>query len=440
MRSMHGWYLPHPRADAKQGDSRVVRNTDTRENDGDGTLGRRAMTPNGPDLAGDEGVLGIIEWLAGDECHALDSGGLAAAPGQRLRALGLPLDWLSLHLRPLHPELLGLMRAWAPGVPGAAGEVHAYEFGFDQSIALAGNPVLHVMTTGQWLRLRLDAREDWVWPRIEALERAGLAELIIAPLPMGHAQISAAAFGTRRSEGFAAAERAVLERLAPALRSAGEARLLRLAEATLLDTYVGAATGRRILAGHIRRGDVETIDAALMLCDLRGFTALSNRLPAKRVVELLNRYFDEVVPAISDSGGEVLKFIGDAVLAFFRDEGGPAQSCAAAFGAARLALARLAAVREPDAELHAGIALHHGAVDYGNIGSGHRLDFTVIGRDVNLTSRIETVCSATGHPLLMSERFARLAGVPGTVAVGRHVLKGFAEPVELFTAPVSRLP
>jgi adenylate cyclase len=292
------------------------------------------------------------------------------------------------------------------------------------------------MESGKWLTVRPADLDGGAWQAyLDIFRRAGLAELLIAPLTMGEGPRSAAVFGTRRADGFAAAERAALERVVPALRGACELRVLRRVEATLLATYVGAGAGRHILAGQIRRGDVETLEAALFLCDLRGFTALSNRLAGRRVLELLNRYFDQVVPAIAESGGEVLKFMGDAVLAFFHHPDGPRPSCAAAYAAAEAALARLAAVREPDAELEAGIALHHGELAFGNIGSGRRLDFTLIGRDVKLTSRIETVCSATGRPLLMSEDFVRLLGLPGTVAAGRHRLKGFAEPVALFAPP-----
>jgi adenylate cyclase len=236
--------------------------------------------------------------------------------------------------------------------------------------------------------------------------------------------VSAVSFGTRRPSGFSAVEQALLRRVVPALRGA--------VATALLDTYVGSATGRRILSGHIRRGDVESLEAALMFCDLHDFTALSNRLPSERVLALLNIYYDQVVPAIGERGGEVLKFLGDGVLAFFHDYGGPAPSCAAAFEAARLVCERLAQVCLPDAKLRAGIALHFGEVSYGNIGAGDRLDFTVIGRDVNLTSRIQGLCGAANQSLLMSERFAHLLDRPGTAPIGRYELKGFAEPAALF--------
>jgi adenylate cyclase len=182
----------------------------------------------------------------------------------------------------------------------------------------------------------------------------------------------------------------------------------------------------------VRRGEVETLEAALMLCDLRGFTELSNRLPSGRVLELLNSYFDCIVPAINEAGGEVIKFMGDSVLAFFHRENA-AKACTACLQGASKALENLKRLTIPDAELQAGIALHYGEVSYGNIGYGHRLDFTLIGRDVNLVSRIQSVCSMTGHTLLMSERFARLLGRTRTSAIGRYELKGFPDLVELYT-------
>src|SRR5262249_23063954 len=178
-------------------------------------------------------------------------------------------------------------------------------------------------------------------------------------------------------------------------------------------------------------GQVETLEAALLLCDLRGFTELSNRLPVERVLELLNAYFDRVVPAIAAEGGEILKFMGDAVLAFFHRDAA-ADACSAGLRAAQGALESLGAFPAPDAELIAGVALHYGEVSYGNIGSGRRLDFTLIGPDVNLLSRIEGVCSTTGRPLLMSGRFADLLASAKTLSIDRHALRGFADPIELF--------
>jgi adenylate cyclase len=376
----------------------------------------------------DETILVIIEWLSSDESHGVDDAGLIAGLGRRLRAAGLPVDRLSLHLRTLHPEFFGRTLAWAPNEPV---EIHDREHGVEISQAFTDSPLGQVMATNEPLVVRRSAGSNAKWTEFDIYKDRGLMELVIVSLHNAEGPTSAATFGTIRPAGFSATDLAALERIVPALRNACELRTLRQVELTLLNTYVGPTTGRRILAGRIRRGQIESLDAALMLCDLRGFTDLSNRLPTERVLELLNLYFDQVLPAITDDGGEVLKFMGDAVLAFFhRDDA--AEACRAALEAALAALDRLDRLAEPDATLRAGIALHYGKVSYGNIGSGRRLDFTVIGPDVNLVSRIQTVCGNTGLPLLLSRRFADLVGSGQSTSVGFHNLKGFPEPAELY--------
>jgi adenylate cyclase len=372
-------------------------------------------------------VLDTIEWLSGNECHELDDAGLIAALGQRLRLIGLPIDRLTLHLRTLHPEILGRTLAWAPNEPV---EIHDRTHGIFSVPAFANSPLRQAMETGEALLVRLDGAVKPSWADIDVFQGRNLIEQYIVPLCNADGPVSAACFCTAFPRGFTVSEMAALERIVPALRNVCELRALRRTELTLLDTYIGATTAQRILAGHIRRGSVETLEAALLLCDLRGFTDLSNRLPGTRVLKLLDIYFDRVSPAITGSGGEILKFMGDAVLAFFSKDDAAA-ACEAALASAMMALGRLGEVSLPDARLQAGMALHYGEVSYGNIGSGQRLDFTVIGPDVNLLSRIQTACAPTNQPLLMSSRMAKLLTSKQTVSIGRHALRGFSEPIEL---------
>jgi adenylate cyclase len=191
-------------------------------------------------------------------------------------------------------------------------------------------------------------------------------------------------------------------------------------------------TASRILAGHIRRGEIESMEAALLLCDLRGFTELSNQLPGSTVLGLLNAYFDKVVPAITREGGEVLKFMGDAVLAFFPGIDPPG-ACQAALAAAKAILDEVDDFQYDSIRVKVGIALHYGEVSYGNVGSGNRLDFTLIGPDVNLVSRIQSICSERGDALLMSLSFREKARIGDAVPIGPQRLKGFADAMELFT-------
>src|SRR6185437_1961838 len=179
-----------------------------------------------------------------------------------------------------------------------------------------------------------------------------------------------------------------------------------------LRTYIGTEPGRLILEGQVRRGDVTTITAALMLIDLRDFSMLSDTMNPRAVVRLLNDYFDDVIPPIREHGGEVMEIMGDGVLAIFRrtPTANAVGACNAALAAATEGLAAVAARnrRNGDGErdIRIGIALHYGTVSYGNIGTDDRLDFTVIGPDVNLTSRIERLCRELDRMLIMSEQFA----------------------------------
>ncbi|HVI88990.1 MAG TPA: adenylate/guanylate cyclase domain-containing protein [Dongiaceae bacterium] len=374
----------------------------------------------------------IIEWLSSDDCHALDVSGLIDALAARLCAGGLQIQRLVIYLRPLHPTILGRAIAWAPGEPVSVLDI---EHGHDQSGHIPNNPVLHVMATRNWLTLRLD---DPQWTPHHIFIGRRLTELCIAPMIHGTSDraVSAVIFGTQQQEGFSTADLGLMRRILPALRSAIELRMWRRRTETILETYIGSDPERHILAGRIRRGDAETLEAALMFCDMHGFTELSNRLSSERVLQVLNIYFDQVVPPVTQCGGQILKFMGDGVLAFFRDEAGAAQSCAAAFKAANLIAERLSALSVPGAKIEAGIGLHYGEVSYGNIGSGNRLDYTVIGRDVNLTSRIQGLCGPTSHPLLMSKRFTDLLAVSGVGSIGCHAVKGFAEPIQLFAGTI----
>ena len=373
-------------------------------------------------------VLESIEWLTGDESHDLDAEGLVAGLGLRLRSIGIPLDRLVLHLRTIHPEIRGRTLAWAPNEDV---EVHDRAHGFELLTPFASSLLRQISETRGPFVIRLDESDRPDWTEIDVFKDRNLVEFVFLSLRNAEGVVASTAFCTKRNSGFTPAERAALERIVPALRNACELRAVRTTALALLDTYVGTGTAQRIFAGHIRRGQVESINAALMLSDLRGFTQMSNRLPSQRLIELLDAYFDCVVPAIDAAGGEVLKYIGDAVLAFFhRDDA--AAACMAALDGAIGALARLDQFSAPDAELHAGIALHYGEVSYGNIGSGHRLDFTLIGPDVNLLSRIQTVCSTSGQRLLMSERFAALLGATRATTIGNHDLKGFPRPVPLY--------
>ncbi|NNJ73953.1 MAG: adenylate/guanylate cyclase domain-containing protein, partial [Anderseniella sp.] len=197
------------------------------------------------------------------------------------------------------------------------------------------------------------------------------------------------------------------------------------------EAYLGPRTGRRVLDGQITRGDIDSINSAIMVSDIRDWTGLSNRMAAKDALALANEYFEIIAQAVESNGGEILKLIGDGVLAVFpldeQHKSSPA-ACRNALSAARQALQTTD--RSPD--LHFGIGLHFGEVLYGNIGSTTRIDFTVLGQAVNITARIEGFCSRLEIPLLFSREFADQTGEAGRV-VANETLKGYDDQFEILT-------
>jgi adenylate cyclase len=371
-------------------------------------------------------ALSIIEWLSGDECHSADEIGLIAGLGRRLQALGLPIDRLTLHLMTLHPEFVGRTIAWSPKEPV---EVHDREHG--AMAAFADSPLRKVMETREALTVSADDGERW--DNIDVFSGRGLNQLMIVPLCNADGPVSAAAFGTKRPNGFSYSDSQAIERILPALRNACELRLLRQAELSLLDTYIGPVTAQRVLAQKIRQNDIESMDAALLFCGLKDFTALSNRLSSTQVLRLLNAYFDKVVSAISQRGGEVLKFTGDTVLASFPSYDQRA-ACRAALASAAAILEQVDQSDFEGVAIRAEIGLHFGEVSYGNVGFGRQTDFTLIGPDVNFVCSIQAACRQLTMPLLMSENFRERGQMAEATPLGLHDFAGFDRQFELFAS------
>ena len=231
------------------------------------------------------------------------------------------------------------------------------------------------------------------------------------------------------------------ESLREAARFAAAPLAALTARATLnaaLEAYLGRRSAERVLAGPLRRGIGETIEAALLFADLRGFTALSESTPPSEVIAALDAWFDRIAGSVHAFGGEVLKFIGDGMLAIFPvASGSPRNACDAALkavAAARSGMAYLdeARVRDGLPPLPFGVALHLGEMLWGNIGAADRLDFTAIGPAVNLVSRLEGLCRPLERTVLISGAFAAATGTP-LIPLGTHALRGIAAPCAVFT-------
>ncbi|MBL0221120.1 MAG: adenylate/guanylate cyclase domain-containing protein [Myxococcales bacterium] len=369
------------------------------------------------------------DWLIAGAPGASTSIEVFAGTCERLLAEGVPVGRGEAYVRTLHPQFAGRTFEWTP-----AFGCRALEAAHTQDLDAATAPLRHVFLRGESYRHRIARREDD--PYLGMMCSLGMVEVLALPMVFTSGEIHAVAFATR--EGFSDGQLAALEAIAAPLSRMAEILALRRTAANVVSAYVGRDAGARVLAGKIRRGDTELIECAIWFSDMRGFSARSNEQSPREVIDMLNELFDCQVPTIEEQGGEVLKFIGDGLLAIFvprPGEVGLGACCTRALAACRASLATLAARNAGVAEpLRFGIALHVGEVAYGNIGAANRLDFTCIGRAINLAARIETLTGETGRDVLASEAFATLCG--GFVAAGEHRVKGFATPVAVF-APAS---
>jgi adenylate cyclase len=246
-------------------------------------------------------------------------------------------------------------------------------------------------------------------------------------------------WATDRADGFSDEEVGALKRLTPFLGLAiKSASLARIAE-TLVETYLGRDAGRRVLRGRIERGVADQIKTVLWFSDLRNYTRIADTSPPEEIIPLLNDYAEAIVSSIQQHSGDVLKLIGDGVLAIFPAEERN-RACAAALNAAQAAQEAVAALNArrlenglPATEMYLG--LHIGEVFYGNIGSKDRLDFTVVGPAVNEVSRIAAMCRSVDQPILLSAAFAQscVDEARAFASVGRFALRGVGKPQELFT-------
>ena len=348
---------------------------------------------------------------------------------ERLNAAGVPIDRAIVSTNTLHAVHLSYYRLWQSDGAHVSDtydrdEVHLGYF--DRS------PLRVIAETGQPVELRLAETPDDAYGIVPDLKREGYTHYLAVPLRFSDGVNNQLTWSTKRASGFTADDIAVLRGLEPALSAALEIRMLRRAMVETLQTYLGDEPGRRVAHGAIVRGEVSEIEAAILFADLRGFTASSTHLNSDVLVRLLNEYYACLIPAVERQGGDVLKLIGDGMLAIFPDADGDApQRAYAAACEAQAAIAEANARGSDWPELAAGIALHHGTAAYGNIGSVTRLDFTVIGRDVNLASRICGMCREAGAPVLMSAAFCdRLARE--AEEVGAFPLRGIAEPMMLY--------
>ena len=356
----------------------------------------------------------ISAWLRADARRAGNPGNLLTRLGEWLDSAGLPLEAMTLELETLNPLMAGSALVWHRE-QSAAIETPRFHHPFGSGLVSSARPAMS------------GAGEQ---------DSSASLKLVItfSDGSRHHLTIVASAL-----DGFNETDIDRLRILAEMLAAPLEVLVLKQINRTLMTTYLGARTADQVLSGAIRRGMCDSVRAVLWYSDLRDFTAQSQRLSGDAVIALLNSHFERLAPPIKAFGGEVLKFMGDGLLAIFPIDaaGSEKRACAQAIKsvrAARAGMASLNAERRSQGKtpLAFGVALHIGEVMYGNIGAPDRLDFTVIGPTVNLASRLESLSKPLGCPVLISEPF-KAASDEALISLGCHHLPNIADAIEIFT-------
>jgi adenylate cyclase len=380
----------------------------------------------------------LARWLVTDAYRITDTLQLVKEMGEQLVAAGIPLWRLSYFLLTLHPEFAGKRYSWRRG---RGVEVAIAPHGLQQDARYRDSPMAPVFDQHKTIRVRLERVE----PKesvLRELKAEGATDYIALPLIFTTGHVDGLSIVSDRPGGFSMQDLDRMYQLQFAFSRIVEIHRLRDIAVNLLDAYVGRAAGQHILAGEVKRGDGQSIEAVIWYCDLRGFTRASDRLPRDAIIALLNDYFGVMAEAVTAARGEILKFMGDAMLAMFAVPAAAERRAVAlaaldAAGAAQEGIAALNQRRAAsgDIPVRFGLALHIGEAMFGNIGASARLDFTVIGPAVNYAARLEKLTASLERPVLVSAALAALLPSDALVPVGKHALKDIDEPQVVYALP-----
>jgi adenylate cyclase len=374
----------------------------------------------------------VLDWLDAGAAPARRPDDALMYFCRKLLACGVALHRVAVFVRTLHPNVAGRGYFWRADREEV--EVDQAEHSFIGSEEHLASPIYTVWSRECEVRRRLaDPACPMDYPVLADLRAEGVTDYLALPLRFVSGEIHCATFATRRPGGFTEAEVAAIHRVLPPFTRLAEIYASLRKAQNILDAYLGPAAGEKVLAGRIKRGDSEEIDAVIWFCDLRESTALADSMSRREFLALLNEYFECVLGPVLERGGRVLRFIGDAALAIFPVEGKPAEACAGALAAAREALDRMHTLNKARLRpLRFGIGLHLGQLTYGNVGTPTRIEFTVVGAAANEAARIESLCKDLGVDLVVSERVAR--ALPSAFrSLGSHTLRGVGDKMELFT-------
>ncbi|MBY6140567.1 adenylate/guanylate cyclase domain-containing protein [Leisingera daeponensis] len=390
----------------------------------------------------------LIAWLMEQGLQGAPQQDLLQGYCQRLVAAGVPLWRFTVAQRAFHPKFGGLGFWWTR----EEGIRHEhYEYRESPREEWLRSPFFYILEQDlEEYRERLEGGAPERFPLLGELHGRGATDYFAAGVrfappeagpnnPLSPHEGMLASWSTDRKGGFSSRELDLIRTTLPHLGLALKSSSNRQMASDLLQVYLGRDAGRRVLSGEIQRGSSQQIDAVICLFDLKGFTQLSERLPGAELIDMLNGYFGLAVESVQSHGGNILKFMGDGMLAMF-NLGSIEEDAHAALAAANELCGKVRsfnAAREAEGLPTASytLALHAGDILYGNIGAENRLDFTVIGQTVNQTARIADMHRSVGQSFIISEVVKNAAEGTGhdLVSLGRYMLRGVAEPIELYT-------
>lgn len=385
----------------------------------------------------------LVNWLVHEAWKPKSAVDQIESLAGALVQAGFPLWSMRLFIRTLNPQLFARFYSWRRDEDEVI-KREATHAGI-QSEQYLNSPFALIINGEGGVRRQLEGDNPRLdFPILEDLIEEGATDYVAVPLKFSDGQINVLTLISDAPGGFTTGQLGHLYEILPNLGRLFEARAQRVSAMTLLQTYLGRSAGERVSDGLVQRGDGEELHAVILFSDLRRSTAMAEMMTREDYLAALNQYFDCVAGAVIEQGGEVLKFIGDAVLAIFPVEDQSAlhpAACEMALGAVQAAKKQLAEINlEREAEgmvpLKFGIALHRGTITYGNVGTDRRLDFTVIGPAVNEAARIESLCKTLDETVLMSADFAEATGIP-LKSLGTHPLRGVQSEEEIFTFPAS---
>ena len=380
----------------------------------------------------------FVDWLLREGWRAKSPTELTERLAIMLRSSGVPLARLSVFIRTLHPLLIGSGHVWRLD----RDKINSFVLTHDtlNSPLFLDSPLVPIFGGAGGVRRRLEGDNPILdFGILKQLHEEGITDYAAMPMTFSDGQINVLTLAADRPGGFSTADLGQVHEILPVLSRLFEVHAVHSMANSLLQTYLGRHTGEKVLKGQIKRGDAEELHAVIWFCDLRQSTVLAETMPRDEFLIMLNRFFESMVKPVVDYGGEVLNFIGDAVLAVFPLADGDLRhqrACDDALAAAADAEDRMKAFNQEREEqglkpIDYGIGLHLGHLSYGNIGISERLQFTVIGQAANEAARIEGLTKDLDYSVVASSEFADRCLSP-MKPVGEFRLRGVSHKEMIF--------